>query len=161
MGGCARDLCSSVVGCFKTGAVCRPVVLAVPASMRKWLKEIILAQPALQLMDLVTGSAEFSLRCLLAVPHRPAVCALSSNNGWLKEGMMQWLFFNIGWLEHHCTRIVDMSGAEHRRAAIIAPFFGGPLSVRRSSLKKFISHTLLDVSGMAEEIAQGLFTCTD
>ena len=93
--------------------------------------EIIFAQPIPQATDLANASAEFSLRYMLPVPHRQAVLALSAKNGWPKEGILQGLLVNIGWLEHHSTRIVDAPGAVHRRAATIAVFFAGPPSTRK------------------------------
>ena len=77
---------------------------------------------------------------LLPVPHRQAVYALSSKNGCPKEGILQGLLVNIGWLQHHCTRIVDTPGAEHCSAVTIAAFFAGPPSIRKSSaIRDFIS----------------------
>ena len=103
-------------------------------TITRWLQEIILAQPPPTLEDLAAGSADFSLRYMLPEPHRLAVCALSAKNGWSKEGLLQGLLVNMGWLEHHGTRIVDSQGADHRRAATIAAFFAGPPSARKSSL---------------------------
>ena len=63
----------------------------------EWLKKIILARPAPQLMDLAMSSAELFLRYLLPAPHRQAACPLSSKNEWPKQGMVQGLLVNIGW----------------------------------------------------------------
>ena len=123
------------------------------ASVQQWLKEIFLARPVPQLMDLAMSFAEFLLRDLLPISLCQAAFALSSKNELPKLGMLQGLLVIIGWLEQHCTRIVDKSGAEHRRAATIAGFFGGSPSVRKSILRGFISHTFLDVLGTPQEIA--------
>ena len=55
------------------------------ATTMRWLKEIVLAQPSPQPMDLAVGSAQFSLRYLLPAPHRQAVFALSSRTAGQKR----------------------------------------------------------------------------
>ena len=73
---------------------------------KKWLREIIFADPIPQAEHLANASAEFSLRYMLPTPHRQAVLALSAKNGWSKEGILQGLLVNMDELEHHSTRIV-------------------------------------------------------
>ena len=127
----------------------------------KWLREIIFQDPIPQAEQLANAAGEFSLRYMLPIPHRHAVLALSAKNGWSKEGLLQGLLVNMGWLEHHSTRIVDAPGAVHRRAATIAAFFAGPPSTRKSSMRDFIARYCLAVPGMPTFIAEGRTLCTD
>ena len=101
------------------------------SNRHRWVRGIIFALSLPQLTDLANVSVGFPLRCILPVPHRQAVLALSAKNGWPKDGILQGLSVNIGWLEHHSTRLVNTPGAVHCRAATIAAFFAGPPSTRK------------------------------
>ena len=66
------------------------------ATTMRWLKELLIYQPQLSTMEVAATSNEFSIRYLVPVPHRQAVCALCSRNGWPKEGLLQGLFGQHG-----------------------------------------------------------------
>ena len=70
------------------------------ATTMRWMKEIILAPPPPQLMDLSAEFADFSLRYMLPLPHRQAACALSSTNVRPKEDILQGTYATtMRWLQ--------------------------------------------------------------
>ena len=125
----------------------------------QWIEEIVAAAESNR--ALAARARDFPLRLLCPVPYRKAIGAIALRQGWPQEAVLQGLLVNVNWLEHHGTRLVDCPFAEHKRSTTIAAFFGAPPSVRKSSLRKFISTSLLSVPGMPEDLKEGNTTCND
>ena len=104
------------------------------------------------------AAQEYSLRLYCPAPFRKALSCISSHHGWPKEALLQGLLVNVAWMEHHGTRLVDYYQAEHKRACTIAAFLGATPSLRKSSMRKFFSNTLLSAHGLAPELRH---TCSD
>ena len=106
--------------------------------------------------QLAADCGQFSLRLLAPIPHKKAVDAICLRQGWSREGLWQGFLVNMGWLEHHASRAVSEPGDVHGRALPIAAFFGGPPSLRKSSLKKFVCSQLFQTASMPQVLSMGL-----
>ena len=103
----------------------------------------------------------FSLRGLVPVPFERALARVSAKEGWPAESLLNAMFTNIGWLEHHHTRLVVHHGEEDGRSPNIPCFHGMGPATRKSSLKQYCSSTLLDVEEAPEFIRDGRATCAN
>ena len=124
----------------------------------RWLQEILADSRSHRSIG---ADPIFSLRGLLPVPFQKALARVSAKEGWPAESLMNAMFTNIGWLEHHHTRLLEYPGEEHGRSPNIPCFHGMDPSARKSSLKEYCSSTLLNVEEAPEFIRDGLATSTD
>jgi hypothetical protein len=125
-----------------------------------WCRQVVIEESS-TVNEIAAASAQVSLRYLVPIPHRVAIGAVGVRNGWPKTGLLQGLLVNMTWLEHHSTRLVDAPGEEHKRAATIAALFGGPPSIRKTSLNHFVSRRALQTSSMPPAIRDGVMLCSD
>ena len=68
---------------------------------------------------------------------------------------------NTGWLEEVNTRLRHRQGDEHERTPSVPSFSGLPPTMRKSSLHKFITATVLSGIRVPEAIREGKCLCVD
>ena len=102
----------------------------------------------------------FGLRDLVPTPFRHAINTVALREGWQPECLLQEILTNIGWLEHHRTRLKLTLEEEHARSPNIPHFMGGDPSSRKSSKKEFAAR-LLDCGECPDELRNGWCTCAD
>ena len=92
----------------------------------------------------------FDTALLAPIPIMVAVNTTSAVSGWHAEALLQGVFANTGWLEHHGTRIRLRPGEAHERAPGIPGHYGAPPSNGKSSLLRFILKFLLPEGDVGE-----------
>ena len=63
------------------------------------------------------------------------------------------------WLEHPATRVQQRANDEHQRGANIGFFKGLDPSLGKSSLKRFVTETLLQGRNIPQAAREGTATC--
>ena len=109
----------------------------------------------------IGGDRTFSIRNLTPGPHRKAITAVARREGWTPEALLQGLMVNTGWLEHHCTRLLEREDDQHGRTPNLPAFGAGDPSARKSSLKRYITKILWDCPAAPDEIRSGLIASGD
>jgi len=103
----------------------------------------------------------FSIRMLLPVPFRVAIQTVALAEGWPAEGLLLAVASNVGWLEHHATRLKQRSTDDHGRSPNIGFFHGMDPSMGKSSLKNYATRTLLQGDDVEQTIKDGIAVCVD
>ena len=68
---------------------------------------------------------------------------------------------NVGWLENVETRLRVSQEEQHERTPNIPILVGGDPSIRKSSLEKYVRHTLLQGENVPAELRDGTVTSGD
>ena len=124
----------------------------------RWLREILADDRGHRVIG---ADPTFSLRGLLPVPFQRVLARVSAKEEWPVESLMNAVFSNVGWLEHHHTRLREYPGEEHGRSPNIPCLHGMDPSARKSSSKEYCTSTLLALEEAPEFIRDGLATGTD
>ena len=96
---------------------------------------------------------------MIPVPFRLACQTVALAEGWPAEALVMGIASNVGWLEHHETRVKQRSIDEHERSPNIGFFEGMAPSLRKSSLKKFVTRSCLQGGDIPQNIREGTAVC--
>ena len=107
------------------------------------------------------GGVPFSICQLVPTPFRVALQTIALHEGWPVEMLLLSLCSNVGWLEHVETRLRASQDEEHARTPNIPLMVGGDPSVRKSSLERYASRTLMQGDHIPVEIRDGTVTTGD
>ena len=109
----------------------------------------------------VGADSQFSLRHLIPYPFRVAIQTVALSEGWPAEGLALAVASNVGWLEHPATRIRQRVADEHQRSPNIGIFHGMDPSLGKSSLKRYVTTTVLQGDCIDANIKEGIAVCSD
>ena len=127
------------------------------ATVRTWLSAI----KADQRNHLELNATPYSIKKIMPVPFALAIQTVASAEGWPTEALAIAIASNVGWLEHHETRLKQKQSDEHSRGQNIPFFQGMDPSLRKSSLKTFTTQTCMRGANILPEIRNGTATCVD
>ena len=127
------------------------------ATVREWLNQI----KSDHRNHCELSQASYSIKLLVPIPFAVAIQTVSLAEGWPPEALAIAIGSNVGWLEHHGTRLKQRRNDAHSRGQNIGFFQGMDPSMRKSSLKTFVTQTCLQGANILTEIRDGTATCVD
>lgn len=127
---------------------------------RETTKQILRDMNASQRDYLAIGrDTNFSIHHLVPAPFRVAIQTVALHEGWPPEFLWLAICSNIGWLEHHGTRLKAHANEEHERTANYAIMVGGDPTIGKTSLERYTSRTLMQGPDIQENIRNGECIC--
>ncbi len=127
------------------------------ATVRGWLNEI----KADHRNHYEFNQTHYSIKLLMPIPFSLAIQTVASAEGWPAEALAIAIGSNVGWLEHHGTRLKQKQNDDHSRGQNIPFFQGMDPSLRKTSLKTFTTQTCMQGANILPAIRDGSATCVD
>ena len=119
-------------------------------TMVAWLKEI--HADTRDHLELAKDLSLASIRLFVPTPFRLAITTVAKREGWNAEALLACIVSNSGWLEAPGTRLKIEPSETWSRAPITQVMLAGDPSMRKSSLKQFVSEDLLASPDVPSEV---------
>lgn len=119
-------------------------------TMVAWLKEI--HADSRDHLELAKDLSLASIRLFVPTPFRLAITTVAKREGWNAEALLACIVSNCGWLEAPGTRLKVEPNETWSRAPITQVMLAGDPSMRKSSLKQFVSEDLLASPDVPSEV---------
>lgn len=122
----------------------------VHSTVLSWLKDI--HGDTRDHLQLASDLSLASIRSFVPTPFRLAITTVAKREGWNTEALLAGIVSNCGWLEAPGTRLRIEPTETWSRAPITQVMLAGDPSMRKSSLKQFVTEDLLSSPDVPPEI---------
>ena len=122
----------------------------VHSTVLSWLKDI--HGDTRDHLQLASDLSLASIRLFVPTPFRLAITTVAKREGWNTEALLAGIVSNCGWLEAPGTRLRIEPTETWSRAPITQVMLAGDPSMRKSSLKQFVTEDLLSSPDVPPEI---------
>lgn len=109
-----------------------------PKTIQGWLEDALSNSRELNHRELAAAAQHFDMRMTAPLPWILAIDSIATHDGICPESLSLALDANIGWLEHHATRLRHCSTSTHRGVSPApAVMLGSAVSAKKSHIIEF------------------------